>query len=88
MNALQITTAEEIHWSPESLKLLEKANLQREDLEEALLNLPTIKKIQLKFPDKNERFYVEGFTDRGKKITLVIFIVKKKIQISYIKNWK
>jgi|GEM_PF-5862467 len=81
-----ISLAESIDWSETTFALLKKTKLQREEIEEAFLNLPTVKKITLSFPDKYQRFFVEGVTDRGKKIQLVMYILKKKIHLTYVKG--
>ena len=86
MKSSSIVLASAINWSSETLSLLKKAQLQWEDVEEALLNLPTIKKITLSFPDGHERFFIEGLTDRGKKIQLVGFISKALLHITYIQT--
>jgi hypothetical protein len=86
MNSSPISTAESIYWSKEITQLVEKSGLQREEVEEVFLNLPKVKKISLSFPDTQDRFYVEGFSDRGKKIGLVMYILKKKIQLTFVKK--
>ncbi len=84
MKVSQLAEADSIIWSPSTKQLLDKSHFSLHEVEEALLNFPKIQKITLKFSDQNERFYVEGLTDLGKKIRLVIFIRNHKIQITFI----
>src|ERR1700720_2687733 len=83
MKTSLIATAEAINWSEETLSLIKKVGFTHEEVEEIFLNLPSVKRITVPFPDNHERLYIEGMTDRGKKARMIIYISKKKIHITY-----
>jgi len=86
MSTSFITSAESIDWSERVQKLLQKAKVTSQEVEEVFLNFPSVKKLSVQFSDGLDRFYVEGATDMGKKLSLVVFVEAKKIIITYIKR--
>jgi len=86
MSASFITSAESIDWSEKIQKLAQKAKVTSQEIEEVFLNFPAIKKLSVQFSDSFDRFLVEGTTDMGKKLELVVFVRDKKIILTHIKR--
>jgi hypothetical protein len=84
MSINQLSSATTIIFSTGILKRLQQLNLDRTECEEVFFNLPKVQKLITIFNDHHDRLLIEGETDRGKHLRLVIYIDKSAIHITYI----
>jgi hypothetical protein len=85
MNRSPLASASHIEWNKDSLKMLSKLKLEVGEVEEVLLNFPKVKRVTQEFSDNQQRYFVDGVTDLGKRIHLIMFINNQKIIVTYLK---
>lgn len=85
MSVSPFSAVDSINVTPQLQSVLKKNHLVLAQIEEVFLNFPSVKQIDIAFTDGQQRYYVEGMTDMGMTIGMVVYTNKKKLSITYLK---